>query len=359
VRLKESGFDLVTIGLLSLFHLPFALKPFLAPLIDRLDPPFWRGERREGWLFTSLLATFIALLGVGFFPSNGAWIALLSFATGLLFLAGVQVEVVLARATGQLAASASVVSGYRMGLLLAGGGTLILAEGLGWELAYVAIAALLFLPLLWRERLPILPLPPEPLSFINPLKNLLVKGWPLFLFLFFYRLGDDLADPMLRPYFLEVGFSKVEIAELSKGLGMAATLLGVAVAGWVKKIPSPLILFGILHALSFFLFSFLENSPLSLASCICVEHFSGGLVITAFIASLWREVTPVYATTQYALLWSLLSLKRNLVGSLSGFLATALGWPLFFSVIGCLALCGVFFAIPMQLLTSHRPMPKI
>jgi len=357
VRLKESGFDLVTIGLLSLFHFPFALKPLFAPLVEQFQSPFRWMERKEGWLFFSLALTFLSLCGVAFFPNQPASILLLSTSEGLLFVSGLQVEMALVPTIGQMVASSYIVSGYRIGLLIAGAGTLLLAHVIGWPMAYLSIGLLFVLPLFFKTKLPRTD-GPISRSFVAPVKDLLQKGLPLFAFLIFYRLGDNLANPMLHPFFLDLGFSKIEIAQFSKGFGMGATILGAAAAGFFRNIPRPLFVFGLLHSLSFLFFSFLQHNHWAFAAAVVYEHFTSGLVVTAFIAMLWKEVTPLHGATQYALLWSLISLKQNVISTFSGIVATFLGWPLFFTSIAAISAACAFFSLPL-LLTSRQTLTKI
>ncbi len=222
-------------------------------------------------------------------------------------------------------------------------------------MAYLTVASLFILPFLFRVQLPKISVSRPSLSFVAPLKDLLQKGLPLFAFLLFYRLGDNLANPMLHPFFLDVGFDKIEIAQFSKGIGMGATLAGVAAAGFLRNIPYPLFIFGLLHSFSFLLFGFLQLNPWALAGTVVIEHFTGGMVITAFIATLWKEVTPRFGATQYALLWSLISLKQNVIASFSGVLASFLGWPLFFSSIAALSTLCAFFSLPLQLTSRLTP----
>jgi len=354
VRLKESGFDLVTIGLLSLFHLPFALKPLLAPLVEQLRSPLRWMERKAGWLTFALVLTGLSVAGIAFFPSHPALILLLSFAEGLLFVAGLQVEMALVPTVGQMRASSCIVSGYRLGLLTSGAGTLLLAEMVQWEAAYLVMASLFVLPLLFKVSLPQGSIP-QKFSLASPVKDIFKKGWPLFAFLIFYRLGDNLVNPMLHPFFLEIGFDKVDIAQVSKGVGMAATLAGVAVAGFFREIRFSLLLFGLLHSFSFLLFSFLHINPWFFAGTVIFEHFTGGLVITAFIATLWKEVTPRFGATQYALFWSIISLKQNVIASFSGILASFLGWPLFFGSVAAVSTLCALFSLPLQLTSRSTP----
>jgi PAT family beta-lactamase induction signal transducer AmpG len=131
--LKDGGVDLASIGLFALVGLPYTLKFLWSPLFDRYSPPLF--GRRRGWMLMTQLALAGALFALSFAhpaPDQLLWIS--AAALLVAFFSASQDIVVDAYRRESLTdnelglGSALYVNGYRVGMLLAGGGGLILAD---------------------------------------------------------------------------------------------------------------------------------------------------------------------------------------------------------------------------------------
>lgn len=352
--LRDSGEKLSTIGLISYAGIFYTLKFFWAPLLDRFPAPLvGRLGRRRGWLLLSqvVVATSLLLMAlVGPAPENQVlFVALI----GLTALGGATQDTVvdayrieIAPPEHQGALAATYTLGYRLALISSGAGALLVAEYGSWRGAYEAMATLMALPLLGTL------LGKEPAvevvhartlaeTFTGPFLEFFRRsGWLLGLgllaFVGLYKLPDQVLGVIAMPFYRDTGFSKAEIATVSKVFGVwvgigGAFLGGVVVAAWgVKK---PLIPAAIAVAASNLLFITMSVFPgerwafvLTIAGDNLSQGF-GGTVLVAFMSTL---VSTRYTATQYALMSSLANLPGRLLGGLSGFMVEATSYTAFF-----------------------------
>jgi PAT family beta-lactamase induction signal transducer AmpG len=390
--LTESGASLQSIGLFALVGVPYTLKFLWAPLVDRLPLPVltrWFGRRR-GWLILAqgLLMAAIAALA---FSNPGQALVLTAFcAVAVAFASATQdividawrVEILEER---QLAAgAAAIVLGYRLGMLVSSAGALYLATALAWPLVYLAMAAILLIGVItvllvgepavqprsdaerrfaeaqtWLAARPHLSGGTAKAmawlyaSVAGPfLQFMSRRGWVgILLFVMLFKLGDSLAGVLATSFYLNIGFSKVEIAEVSKLYGFFATLLGLFLGGWLMQavgLYRALWICGVLQMGSNLLFAVLAlkgHDLWFLALTVGMENLASGMGTAALVAYLSALCNVAYTATQYALLSSLTAVARTVLSSYAGFLAGALGWPLFF-------LLTTFAAVPGLLLLA-------
>ncbi|HTH97083.1 MAG TPA: MFS transporter, partial [Stellaceae bacterium] len=178
------------------------------------------------------------------------------------------------------------------------------------------------------------------------------RGWlVLLIFVVLFKLGDAMAGHMALPFYVELGFSKIEIANVSKLIGVAAAMVGVALGGTIVYrlgVMRALILCGVLQMTSDLLYivqNWAGHQVGVLAVTISVENIAGGMGSAAFVAYLSGLCSRAYTATQYALLSALALVGRNVFASISGLLAQGLGWPAFFAVATALALPGLAMLI--------------
>lgn len=246
----EAGVPLATITLIYEMTLPYSLKFLWAPFVDQYDAPFFgaRFGRRRGWMLVAQIACALALLGVAFSDPahNLAWSAIFALALGFsgatqdIVIDGWRIAVTPPERQG-LMASASMY-GYNIALFVAGAGTLFLAQFASWRLAYLAMAALMSVGALACRYAP------EPPStgrlhakvslrdaIVDPLKEIFQRLGPnvtLFLLLIaIYRLPDYVSGAMANLLYSSVGFSKAEIATVTKLYGFWIGLAGIFVGG--------------------------------------------------------------------------------------------------------------------------------
>ncbi len=355
--MKESGLNLATIGLFSLVGLPYTLKFLWAPLCDGLTPLSL--GRRRGWLIIAQGALVMALLLLSFshveHPLTVALAALaVSFfsATQDVVIDAYRREILADEEQGLGAALA--VNGYRVGMLLAGGGGLILADMFSFQQVYWLMAGImaLCLPLGFLiPEPPLLAAPPRTLqeAVVAPFLEYFRRPNALLLLLFIllYKIGDVMASQLTVPFFMEIGFSKTEIGAIVKLFGFWATVAGGLMGGvWILRlgIRRALWWFGLLQGVStagFSVLALLGHVTSALAFTVALENFTSGLgtaAYTAFMASLTHRS---FTATQYALLSGIMGVPRVFIAAPAGFLVEYTGWPVFFALCVVAAVPGL------------------
>ncbi len=354
--LREAGVGRSAIGLMSYAALAFTLKFAWAPVIDEYDPPVvgtWLGRRR-GWMLIAQLMVAAGLAGLAF----GAPATTLSWSFAFAFLtafAAASQDVTIdgwridaAPIEGQGMMSAVYTLGYRLAMLCAGAGALYLADFVNWRAAYLAMAGLTLVGIGGCLASPRLDKPPAPpggrasfaVSFVEPLRDLVSRyGLALIAILALvaiYRLPDFVSGVMANPLYIDLGFTKSDIATVSKlygvWIGIAGAFGGGAAVARLGLMPS-LILGGVAASSSHLTLALLASKGASLpllTLAVSVESFASGFAGAALIAYMSSLVSPGFAATQYALLSSLYALPGKLVGGLSGVMVDEFGYVRFF-----------------------------
>ena len=368
VWMRQAGVSLTAIGLFALVGLAYILKFLWAPVIDRVTLP-WLGRplgRRRSWtlLLQACLVGAILLLG-STDPSQDP-LATAAAAVLVAFLSASQDVVIdayrveLLDASEQGAGATATQFGYRMGMVASGAGALYLAEYLGWQQAYAGMALLLLPAMLvvWLTPEPRGPatgphargaLPWLRSAFFEPLRDLARHdGWPLILtFIVLYKLGDALAGVMSSAFYVDTGFTRIEIANVSKVFGVLATIAGILAYGAVVLrlgVMRALLISGVLQMLSNLLFAMqavVGHSVPMLMLTIGVENLTGGMGSAALVAYLSTLCSVQYTATQYALLSSLAAVARITLSSAGGAMAQATGWVVFFGLSTLAAIPGL------------------
>lgn len=356
--MSDEGVDLATIGLFALVGLPYTLKFVWAPLLDRFTLPLL--GRRRGWLFLTqiilaLSLVFLSLQHPGVSPFSVAIAALL-----VTFFSASQDIVIDAYRRESLAdneqglGASLYVNGYRIGMLLASGGGLILADIVAFSVVYQIMAVVMVvasLPTLFATE-PIAALgQPKTLkeAVIQPFLEFFQRNEAIviLLFILLYKMGDTMAGNMTTPFYLDIGFSKTEIGAVVKLFGFWATILGGLLGGFLilkMGIYRALWGFGFLQALStagFILLNMAGPSTSVLAGVIAFENLSAGMGTAAFIGFMASQTDKRFTATQYALLTSLMGVPRVLIAAPTGWMAEALGWSGFFLLCTLIAIPGL------------------
>ena len=367
--MKEEGVDLTTIGLMSLVGLPYTLKFLWSPVFDRYTLPLF--GRRRGWLLVVQSMLMFALIGLGM--SNPVLhprlLALAALAVS--FFSASQDIVVDAYRREDLSdrelglGSSLYINGYRVGMLLASGGGLIMADHIPFSMVYL-IMALCLLPgvittLLTPE--PSVASLPRTLrsAVVDPLVEYFSRPDALWIlaFILMYKIGDTMAAAMTTPFYLDIGFSKSQIGAVVKLFGFWATVGGTIVGGIAMLrlgIMRSLWLFGLLQALStagFALLAVIGADVKALSAVIAFENLSGGMGTSAYAAYMASITDKRFTATQYALLTSLMGIPRVLASAPTGYLATQMGWPGFFVLCTLIAVPGL--ALLLRIHRSDRP----
>src|SRR6476661_3657507 len=383
--MKDVGVDLKTIGLFALVGTPYTIKFLWAPLVDAFQIPVLGrllGHRR-GWLIFTQLMLMASLLFLGAQdPLSSPW--MVALAAVIVATASATQDIVIDAfrteylpTDAQAAGMAYFVAAYRIGMLVSTAGIVALVaylelsgidRGLIWFYGYAAMAALVLVgvagALLAHEpKAKTRAAEAEALGDApsNPLKRFFVAAYAAFadflgkrdallilLFVVLYKLTDTFAGVMTGPFVLDIGFDKASYAAIIKGVGLIAALAG-GVAGGVLARAMPLsralLVAGILQALANFTFSWqawIGVNHAALALAISTENFTSAIGTVVFIAYLSALCTsPAHTATQFALLTAVASFGRTTLASITGFVAAATGWVVFFALCAAAAIPGL------------------
>ena len=360
--MKEEGVDLTVIGMMALVGLPYTLKFLWAPFMDRFTLPFL--GRRRGWLLIAQVALIFSIAGLGLTdPGNNPW--LVAFAAFLVtFFSASQDIVVDAYRREDFPdeelglASSLYINGYRVGMLLASGGGLIMADYMSFPSVYLIMAACI-LPGLVTTLLAHEPevdvRMPENIreAVVDPLVEYFSRHGALWIlaFILFYKIGDTMASAMTTPFYLDIGFTKTEIGAVVKLFGFWATVAGTLVGGVFMLrmgINRSLWVFGFLQAISTACFAILARigpNVSLLSGVIAFENLSSGMGTAAYAAFMASITNKKFTATQYALLTSLMGVPRVIASAPTGFLAKNLGWGSFFIACTLIAIPGMLLLL--------------
>ncbi|ASP39434.1 AmpG family muropeptide MFS transporter [Bacterioplanes sanyensis] len=396
--LTEAGLERSTIGFFAWVGMTYSVKVFWAPAIDRLKIPWLthRLGKRRSWILIGQLGVASGLLLMSQIDPAHSISAIALLAVLVAFSSATQdiaidaYRIEIADDEWQGALSAAYYFGYRVALLVAGAGALYLAEWGGWSQAYVVmacIAALIMLVTVWAERAPEvtaeqrqqqeyqlvdetfgrpMQLHQRPAwqrwwlgAVVCPFLEFFRRnGWLALVILTFigvFRLSDLAMGAMANPFYLDLGYSKTDIASVAKLFGFFMTIAGSALCGVAVVrlgIYRPLLAGAVLVASTNLLFAWLAWLGLSatpsllwLALVISADNLSGGIAGTAFIAYLSSLTNRHYTATQYALFSSLMTLPGKFISGFSGVVVDQYGYIEFFVVAAMLGLPAILLVL--------------
>ncbi len=387
VWLTERDVDLGTIGLFSLVGLPYTFKFFWAPVIDALDVPFLsrRFGRRRGWLIFTQLLLMAAIVFLGLNDPDKS-IPLIVFGAVLVATVSATQDIVIdafrvesLAPSEQAAGMAGYVAAYRIGMLVSGAGVLVLVswlEHLGvarysvWAWGYAGAAACIVVGLIatFLAHEPDAPgLAPHDAAH-KPLQRLVETATGAFgeflsrngaivilLFVLLYKFCDAFAGALTAAFVIKIGFDKATYAEIVKGVGLAAALIGGFAGGAIARalsMPASLWIGGFLQMASNLTFSWLAligTSKLALTFTIIVENFTGAIgtvIFVAYISALCGDRS--HTATQYALLTAIAAVGRTVLASGGGFIAQDTGWFWFFVITALSAIPSLLLLAWLQ-----------
>ncbi len=371
IWMKTVDVDLATIGLFSLVGLPYSLKFFWAPFVDAFSIPILTKTlgRRRSWLVFSQILLILSIIYLGSLdPITTPWLV----AFGALIVASISAtqdividayRVEALPDNEQAAGVAYYVSAYRIAMLVSGAGVIAIvvylkqigvSVGLAWFYGYCTAAILVLLGILGSV------IASEPqskqenkpsnssehsafkkfyLTALQAFYDFLRKSHVIKIlsFVILFKFCDALAGVMTGPFVLDIGFSEIDYATVVKGVGLAATLIGTFLAGFVAynlNFYNSLWIAALLQMLSNLVFVWLAWIGVqywALVVAIIIENFTGAIGTIIFIAYLSAVCgNTLHTATQYALLTALASVGRTTLSASSGFIAEESGWILFF-----------------------------
>ncbi|MCI0614714.1 MFS transporter, partial [bacterium] len=356
--LRSVGVDIRVVGLITLAQAPWTFKFLWSPLMDRYSPP-WLGRRR-GWAAIAQIALMIlifGLAGVGNAP-EAPWVVgglalAIAFASATQDIAIDAYAVEVLRPEEQGVAVGARIAIYRAAMFIAGGLSISLAAKISWKLVFVGLA-LMYLPMLL-----VTIGAPEPDKQQKPPATLREAIWLPFIgflsrhraleilaFVIFYKLGDNLATSLLRPFLIDMGYDANARGAGLATIGVVSTLSGTFIGGAVTTLIGlghALWVFGILQIVSNIGYVLVANSSVNLPlmyGAMGFETFTQGLGTGAFSVLLLRMTQKRFSATQYALFSSLFSLPRVIAGPISGITVDAIGWTTFFWLSMILSIPG-------------------
>lgn len=392
-RLREAGIDRTTIGYLSWVGLAYGFKWCWAPLVDRLPIPLLTRAlgRRRSWLLLSQLAIVAGLVGMALVdPRAGldavVWCALVvAFASATQDIALDAFRIESADTQRQGALAATYQTGYRLAMIWAGAGVLWLAaraevagggyQQAAWSAAYLVMGASMavgVLTVLFSREPVRVELPPARnarewlrTALIEPFADFLRRyGKHAVLVLALigvYRISDVVMGIMANPFYVDMGYTKDQVAAVSKVYGVIMTLLGAFIGGALSMrlgVMRVLMLGAVLSAGSNLLFAWLAGHTASLPALMMVisaDNLSAGVASAAFIAFLSGLTNVSYSATQYALFSSMMLLAPKWLAGYSGAFVDSYGYTPFF--VGT-ALLGVPVLLLIWLATRWLPVPS-
>ncbi|WP_230874625.1 AmpG family muropeptide MFS transporter [Methylomonas sp. LL1] len=394
--LADESVSLSVIGYFSLVGVAYSIKVFWAPVVDRLPLPFITRVfgRRRGWMLLSQFGIAAGLWGMSQMPVAthlqqlawlSVWVAFCS-ATQDIVIDAYRIEVVAVKFQGAMAAM--YVFGYRLALLVAGAGALYIAEFINWQIAYQVMAGLMLIGIISTLLID------EPRHDVDQFTQTIEKnvgqtfniepdagpitgllrwfadavispfveffqrngraGFLILALIALYKMSDIAMGVMANPFYLDLGFTKKEIADVTKVFGFFMTILGTSLGGvFVLRygIMRPLLLGAIIVALTNLLFAVLavvQPNLYLLAAVVSADNLCGGIAASVFIAYLSSLTNSTYTATQYALFSSLMTLPAKLIGGFSGAIVSGYGYAGFFiyaSLIGIPAIILVVLVI--------------
>lgn len=343
--LRSTGASLAQIGLLSTLALPWALKFLWAPAVDRL------GTRRR-WIAAAQIGLAISLVllpGTGASVGPGFFVLLLTLvalsATQDIAVDGYTIEIMDRSELGP--ANGTRVMGYRIGMIVAGGVLVAGSARLGWAAVFLAGAVLFALMAALTTAMPETRRERDPHeSWIEPLRELLSRPEILIaaLFVLTFKLGDLALMPMVKPFWVDSGYSVEQIGWVQTTLGVGASIVGALLGGEIIRrlgAFTSLWALGLVQALSnltYWAAAVAGATRALMYSAAIVEQFTAGLGTAAFLTFLMTLSSRKHAATQFALLTALYRVGGIGAGAVSGILAERMGYAPYFLLTFGLAL---------------------
>jgi PAT family beta-lactamase induction signal transducer AmpG len=352
VYLRDHGVSLAVIGAVSGLYLAWSIKLLWSPLVDRF------GEHRP-WIAVALCAmaaSLVILPVVGLERIDAYfWTVLIVFCVGSATqdIAIDAYTIGIVRRGEEGPANSARIIAYRIGLIAAGGGLLLLPNRIGWSATFAVTAAVMAV---MAAGVFACPRAEVPLEARRDMRGAF-RSWRgrgsvglVLCFVLLYRVGDLGMAPMLRPFWVDQGLSHQEMALISTTLGAIATMGGAAVGGWIVArlgIGRALIVVGILALasnLGYAVAAWLpESGRTGIYAASLLESFCSGLAAAGFLSFLMNICDRRHAAVQYATLTGLYALPGTFAGAASGVAVEWVGYGSYFAITAGLALPAFLF----------------
>jgi MFS transporter, PAT family, beta-lactamase induction signal transducer AmpG len=371
---------------LRMFALGFSAGLPLLLVFGTLSIPFLTSAlgRRRSWLIVAQIGVMIGLVGMAFSDPKQSVSGIVWFALMVAFFSATQdialdaFRIESGDKERQSALSATYQMGYRIAMIWAGAGVLWIAARAevanpqnydvnAWKVAYFVMAASMFIGfitvLFTKEPAPQAFKPAKNIgewletALIEPFADFFRRyGWYAALILALiatYRISDIVMGIMANPFYVDMGYTKDEVAAITKLYGVIMTLVGAFIGGVLSMkfgLMRTLMLGAVLSAASNLLFAWLTtrgHDVNALTVVISIDNLSSGIASTAFIAYMSSLTNISYSATQYALLSSMMLLLPKWIAGFSGVAVNAIGYSSFFmstALLGVPVLILIFIA---------------
>jgi PAT family beta-lactamase induction signal transducer AmpG len=372
--LRDEGIERSVIGFFSWVSATYSIKILWSPIVDKVRLPIltrFLGQRRS-WMLVAQLGIIVGLCGMASVDTHTQTLTIALFAIFVAFCSATQdvsidaFRIESSATDFQGAMAAMYVLGYRLALLVAGAGSFYIAEFFDWQTAYFSMAAMMSLGILTTFCLNS-PVKTESktlvkITFLSQVHDAIIHpftdffkrqgrlGWLILLLIAIYKMSDVTMGVMANPFYLDLGFKKTEIAEITKIFGFFMTIAGAALGGiFVARygVMRPLLIGAMAAASTNLLFAFLANIKpdlVLLAGVISADNLSGGFATSVFIAYLSGLARSDYTATQYALFSSLMTFPAQLLGGFSGVIVDRFGYSYFFIYASAIGLPAIGLA---------------
>lgn len=359
--LRSNDVDLATIGLFSLVALPYTWKFLWSPLMDRFAPPFL--GRRRGWAILTQLALLVSIGLLGQFDPAQSLRAIVVLVF-LVSLFSASQDIVIDAYRRELLADDELGTGnsffinaYRLSSLVPGSLALILSDHLPWSTVYWVTGGFMLVgvvtTLVIRE-VSDAALAPHSLreAVVEPFREFfrrdgVATALAILAFMFFYKLGDNMATALATPFYLDIGFSRTEIGSIAKVAALWAVIAGSIIGGIAMlklSINRALWIFGFFQMVTILGFAWLSvagHNPTGLFLVVSAEYLGVGLGTVALTAYIARETSRAFTATQFALFTSFIAVPRTVANASTGFLVEAMGYTSFFLLCTAVAVPGL------------------
>lgn len=391
MRLKMAGVSNTVIGLFAILHCPYTFKFLLGPFADKIQLPFFckKFGQRRGWALISQMSLFIGLLGIAVSnPINEIhklifFILLSTFANGLqdITLYAYQFDNIKQENFGTIASVVNI--GYKIGMLISKSSVLYIQYYFGWTAAYIVMAFSIFLSVIFvlYAHEPVIIQTKEDKAvkkltsmlyakekaqnhensiashlkivffecLLCPIKLLLksANSSLYLLIIMFYKAGDIMLKKMAKVFYIDLGFSILDIANIVQVFGTITSFVGGIMIGLILKkndLKKCMLYTSIVHAFAGFsmlLLVYYGNNITCLYIVVVLEVLTGSAMSTCFLAFLYSLCRSGSPTTQYALLWAMHEVVGIAIRSFAGMYSDFVSWGVFFSTIPFLFIPGI------------------
>ncbi|QHJ12818.1 Protein AmpG [Paraglaciecola mesophila] len=363
--LRSADIDLSTIGLINLVLFPYTWKFIWSPVMDRFVIPVL--GRRRGWMFITQVALIVLMSMLSFYDPATDISHIIVIVAAIAFFSASQDIVIDAYRRELLpddelgAGNGFYAQAYRISSFVPGSLAMILAGFYPWSVAHLSVAAFMLVGLvttLMINETSKAGEEPQTLrsAVVEPFVEFFQRqGWQqavlILLFIMFYKLGDSMATALETPFFLDMGFSTVEIgsiAKIAKTIGATAgTILG-GIAMIKLGINRSLWVFGVFQLISilgYVMLSMVGYNHLVLAIASGFEYFGVGLGSVALIAFMAKSTNRHFTATQFALFSSIAAVPRTFVSATTGYVIEAVGYTQFFIICFICAIPGMLMLL--------------